>query len=410
MAISQEFAPPFKLIAPYFIIGAIVYFFSTLFLFGFDITSLTHLDSSVLSWMHFLLLGFVMMVIFGAMAQLVPVVLEVGHFAVELYYIIYPLLFVGTLMMSVGFAFLPQLLPYGGVVVLIALLVFVFETFMTIKKVEKFNLVMSSVALANGFLFFGLIFGIVMALGYAGVINVDIISLLKGHIYLVFMGYVGITIMGMSMVLLPMFWLSHSFSWNSVTYALWYISFGVVFVSLSAIFDITFLEYSGYLLTLIAIGLYFNQMYVIYKTRVRVEKDIYFRSMVFAYISMLISLLLGTFYLISPSSELMLAIGWLVVFGYVTFMIVGHLYKIVPFLVWYERFSPLVGKKPVPMLADMLPQRSSNIQYIFSTTGVVLGFFGILLQQNELFNSAISFLVMGAVFVFKDLIYMIKFK
>lgn len=410
MAVSQEFAPPFKLIAPYFIIGAIIYFFSTLFLFGFDITSITHLDSSVLSWMHFLLLGFVMMIIFGAMAQLVPVVLEVGHFAVDIYYVIYPLLFIGAMMMSAGFAFVPQLLPYGGVVVLIALLVFVFETFMTIRKVEKFNLVMTSVALANSFLFFGLIFGIVMALGYAGVIGVDIMSLLKGHIYLVFVGYVGITIMGMSMILLPMFWLSHSFSWKSVTYALWSISFGVLFVSLSAIFDVKFLEYSGYILTLIALGLYFNQMYLIYKTRVRVEKDIYFKSMVFAYINMFISLLLGIVYLLNPSATLMLSIGWLVVFGYVTFMIVGHLYKIVPFLVWYERFSPFVGKKPVPMLADMLPKRSSDLQYIFTLVGVIVGFFGILLQENEIFKAGVSFLFIGSIFVFKDLIYMIKFK
>jgi len=410
MAVSQEFAPPFKLIAPYFIIGAVIYFFSTLFLFGFNITSITHLDSSVLSWMHFLLLGFVMMIIFGAMAQLVPVVLEVGHFAVDIYYVIYPLLFVGAMMMSVGFAFVPQLLPYGGVVVLIALLVFVFETFMTIRKVEKFNLVMTSVALANSFLFLGLIFGIIMALGYAGVISVDIMTLLKGHIYLVFVGYVGITIMGMSMVLLPMFWLSHSFSWKSVTYALWSISFGVLFVSLSAIFDVVFLEYSGYVLTLLALGLYFNQMYLIYKTRVRIEKDIYFKSMVFAYISMVISLVLGVVYLLNPSATLMLSIGWLVVFGYVTFMIVGHLYKIVPFLVWYERFSPFVGKKPVPMLADMLPKRSSNLQYIFTTVGVVIGFFGILLQENEMFKAGVSFLFIGSIFVFKDLIYMIKFK
>lgn len=410
MAVSQEFAPPFKLIAPYFIIGAVIYFFSTLFLFGFNITSITHLDSSVLSWMHFLLLGFVMMIIFGAMAQLVPVVLEVGHFAVDIYYVIYPLLFIGAMMMSVGFAFVPQLLPYGGVVVLIALLVFVFETFMTIRKVEKFNLVMTSVALANSFLFLGLIFGIIMALGYAGVISVDIMTLLKGHIYLVFVGYVGITIMGMSMILLPMFWLSHSFSWKSVTYALWSISFGVLFVSLSAIFDVKFLEYSGYILTLIALGLYFNQMYLIYKTRVRVEKDIYFKSMVFAYINMFISLLLGIVYLLNPSATLMLSIGWLVVFGYVTFMIVGHLYKIVPFLVWYERFSPFVGKKPVPMLADMLPKRSSDLQYIFTLVGVIVGFFGILLQENEIFKAGVSFLFIGSIFVFKDLIYMIKFK
>ncbi len=410
MAISQEFAPPFKLIAPYFIIGVIVYALSVFLLFTFDITTISHLDSSMLSWVHLLLLGFVMMIIFGAMAQLVPVVLEVGHFAVELYYIIYPLLFIGTLMMAVGFVFLPALLPYGGLVVLISLMIFIFETFMTLKRVEKFNLVMTSVALANGFLFLGLIFGIVMSLGYAGVVSVDIMALLKGHIYLVLIGYVGITIMGMSMVLLPMFWLSHSFSWKSVTYALWLVSFGVISVSLASLFESIYLEYTGYILTLSALFLYFNQMFIIFKTRVRLEQDIYFRSMIVSYVSLLTSLVLGIVYLFLPSQTLLLAIAWLVIFGYVTFIIVGHLYKIVPFLVWFERFSPLVGKEKVPMLGDMLPVRSSNLQFVFSSAGILIGFISILMQNNTLFHAGVSFLFLGSVFVVKDLIYMIRFR
>lgn len=410
MGVSQEFAPPFKLIAPYFIIGIVVYVFSVLFLFSFDITIISHLDSSVLSWIHFLLLGFIMMIIFGAMAQLVPVVLEVGHFAVELYYIIYPLLLIGTIMMMAGFAFFPQLLPYGGVVVLISLMIFIFETFMTIKRVKKFNLVMSSVALANGFLFFGLIFGLIMALAYAGVVSVDIAAYLKAHIYLVFIGYVGITIMGMSMVLIPMFWLSHSFSWRPITYALWLISLGVLSVSISSIFNSIYLEYIGYFLTLAALFLYFYQVYIIYKTRVRVENDIYLRSIVFSYIAMFISLVLGVLYLFIPSQTLLLAIGWLIIFGYITFIINGHLYKIVPFLVWFEKFSPLVGKEEVPMLNDMLPRRSSSLQFVFSTSGVIIGFISILIQNNELFKAGVSFLFMGSIFILKDLIYMIRFK
>ncbi|MGB5792606.1 MAG: hypothetical protein WBG68_07095, partial [Poseidonibacter sp.] len=198
MAISQDFAPPFKLIAPYFIIGSIFFVTTIALLFGVDISDFTTIDSITLSWVHLFLLGFVMMVIFGAMAQLVPVVLEVGHFAVDLYYVIYPLLFIGTLLMGYGFFSSAALLPYGGIVVLIALLIFVLETFLTIQKVKKFNLVMVSVLLANIFLFLGLIFGILMALGYAGTIDINIANFLKAHVYLVLAGYVAVTIMGMS--------------------------------------------------------------------------------------------------------------------------------------------------------------------------------------------------------------------
>ena len=359
MAVSQDFAPPFKLIVPYFIIGISFFVVSVILLFGFDISQLGSTDASTLSWVHIFLLGFVMMVIFGAMAQLVPVVLEVGHFAVDLYYIIYPLLFIGTLLMGYGFIDNPALLPYGGIVVLISLLIFVLETFLTIKKVKKLNLVMTTVVLANSFLFIGLIFGILMALAYAEVIHVDIANLLKAHIYLVLIGYVGITIMGMSLVLLPMFWLSHSFTWKPVKIAVSVVSVAVVLVMLSAILECEVLEYTGYVLTILALGLYFYQVYIIYKTRVRLDNDIYLHSLLFSYGSLFVALIMGVFYLFMPSTNLLLTIGWVVFLGYITFIINGHLYKIVPFLVWYERFSPLIGKQKVPMLADMEIGRAS---------------------------------------------------
>ena len=410
MAVSQDFAPPFKLIAPYFVIGMLSFVFSSLLLFGFDVESINSMDNTTLSWVHVFLLGFVMMIIFGAMAQLVPVVLEVGHFAVELYYIIYPLLFIGTLMMGYGFLSSPALLPYGGIIVLISLLIFVLETFLTISKVKKLNLVMSSVVLANVFLFLGLIFGILMALGYAGTIDIDVVALLKAHIYLVLAGYVGITIMGMSLVLLPMFWLSHSFSWKPVTYALYMISFGVVAVMLSSLFGSQILEYLGYGFTVIALCLYFYQVYIIFKTRVRMDKDIYLKSLLFSYVSLFVIIIMGVTYIFTPSQNLLLTIGWLSFLGYITFIINGHLYKIVPFLVWYQRFSPLIGKQKVPMLADMVPVKSSKIQFMFSALGVTIGAFGILFASNETFKVGISFLFIGSVFMFKDLMFMVNFK
>ncbi|MCK5294746.1 MAG: hypothetical protein KAJ49_08845 [Arcobacteraceae bacterium] len=410
MAVSTDFAPPFKLIAPYFIIGAIFLVISVLFLFGFEISNLNSMDNMTLSWVHIFLLGFVMMVIFGAMAQLVPVVLEVGHFAVELYYIIYPLLLIGTILMGYGFLASPALLPYGGIVVLISLLVFVLETFLTISKVKKLNLVMMSVLLANTFLFLGLIFGILMALGYAGTISIDIIALLKAHIYLVLAGYVGVTIMGMSLILLPMFWLSHSFSWKPVTYALWIISIAVISVMLSSIFNSTILEYSGYILTMVALSFYFYQIYIIYKTRVRLDKDIYLYSLIFSYSSLLLTIIMGIIYLINPSENLLLTMGWVIFLGYITFIINGHLYKIVPFLVWYERFAPLIGKEKVPMLADMVPDYSAKFQFIFSSSGVIIGALGIFFGLSDIFKAGISFLLVGSIFMVKDLMYMINFR
>jgi len=409
-SISQDFAPPFKLIAPFFIIGAFFYLFSSILLFSFSVEDLFFLNPKVISFVHLFLLGFIMMVIFGAMAQLVPVVLEVGHFGVELFYAIWPLLLIGTLMMVGGFLYSAQLLPYGGTVVLTSMMIFVVEIFLTIKKVKKLNIVMTSVLLSNTFLFFGIIFGLVMALAYAGTINIDITSLLKAHVYLVIGGYISITLMGLSVVLIPMFGLSHGFSLKALEISLYTMSIAVISVVLSSLIDIKFFEYIGYFLSLISLFSYFYQVYRIYSTRARKENDIYAVSLMYSYISLMVSLGLGIAYLFTSYEPLLLTTGWLIFFGFFGFAITGHLYKIIPFLVWFERFSPLVGKQKVPMLVDMVPYKSTQAQFIFTGVGVILVALAILFQNTQLINAGASFLVVGALAFIRSVFYMINFK
>jgi len=408
-SISKDFAPPFKLISPYFIVGSLFYLLSVIFLFFFSAHNISILDAKVLGFVHLFLLGFVMMVIFGAMAQLVPVVLEVGHFGVELFYAIWPLLGIGTILMTFGFSY-PLLLPFGGVVVLIAMMIFVMEIFLTIKKVKKLNLVMTSMLKANIFLFFGVIFGLVMALGYAGIISVDINSLLRSHVFLVIVGYVIVTIMGLSVVLLPMFGLSHGFSMKPLENALKIVSLAVFTVVFSSFFEYKVLEYIGYMLAAAGLFVYFYFIKTIYKTRARKEIDIYAKSLIFSYFCLITSLLFGLLYLIMGYEPLLLSSGWIMFFGFFAFAITGHIYKIIPFLVWFERFSPLVGKQKVPMLADMLPPKSSSAQFVFSAVGVVVVALALVFQNDIFIKAGASFLLMGTLAFVRSVFYMINYR
>jgi len=410
MNVSTQFAPPFKLIAPFFILGVLTYAVSSFLLFGVDVTLLHHFNPQVLAWVHLYLLGFVMMIILGAMAQLVPVVLEVGHFSVELYRVIYPLLLLGALMMGAGFLYLPLLLPFGGTVAFIAFGVFLFETFATIVRVQKCNFVIISVAAANLFLLFGLIAGVVLSLGYAGMANVDLIAVLKLHLYFVLFGYVGVTVMGLSLVLLPMFWLSHSFSRVFVKAALVILCMGLLSLTVGVLFYSTIFENIGYGLSFFALFLYAWQIAIIYKKRVRKQRDIYYKSIIFSYVSFVIALFLAIGYFFVTHTPLLLASAFVAFVGFIGFLIMGHLYKIVPFLVWFERFSPLVGKQKVPMLEDMVPKQSAAMQFVFSVLGTVLTAVGLLAAHETIFYGGVCFLSVGAVFLFKDIAYMINYK
>lgn len=408
--ITEDFAPPFKLIAPYFIIGVIFYLISSTFLLSINVSELSIHSPSLLSWTHLFLLGFVMMIIFGAMAQLIPVTLEVGHFSVEFYYIIYPLLFIGTILMALGFSLNSSLLPYGGIIVLLAMFIFLSEIFLTMKKVSTFTNVVKSILVSNIFLLIGVIIGIVMALTYTGEINTNIEELLKAHVFSIVLGYIVITVMALSLVLLPMFGLSHNFSQKPLNNAVIIMTIAVSLVILSSLFTITIIDKIAYLLSMLSLIIYFYQIYLIYKTRARKENDIYIISLFFSFSAFLISIILAFFYIFKNLEPLLFASVWLFISGFITFVIIGHLYKIVPFLVWFEKFSPLVGKQKVPMLVDMVAVKAANYQFIFGAIGVVISTIGLLFMSDEIFKAGASFICIASIFLLKNLLFMIRFK
>ncbi len=407
--VSREFAPPFSLIAPYFWLGSLFFLIAGATLPFMDFPT-THQAIGLVAWAHLFLLGFVMMIIFGAMAQLVPVVLEVGHFSVDFYYLIWPILSLGTIGMVIGFIASPGLLPYGGLLVLTAMLIFLTETLLTLRRVERMSLTIKTVAVTNLFLLLGIGVGFMMALGIGVGAAVDIPRWLGAHVVLVLGGYVTLTIMGMSLVLLPMFGLSHGFDERPIERSFTIMTGAVASYLAATIIDLSMIRWLALAAMFIAQGLYLYQIWLIYKTRARKENDIWFKSMVFGYGSLLVALILALLGWIIPQADrLPLAAGWFLILGFFTFLITGHLYKIIPFLVWFERYSPLVGKKKVPMLADMVPVKMADYQFIFTAGGVVLGGLGLIVQSETCFKAGGSFIAAGALFLVMSVRYMMNF-
>jgi len=350
--ISSDFAPPLKLIAPFFKFGVIYYLIAMAALLFFT-PDFAYAQTDIAGWVHLFLLGFVMMVIFGAMAQLVPVILESGHAVVDVYYVIMPLLGIGTAVMVTGFWLSPVLLPYGGLLVLISMLIFAIENFATLKKTALRTLTVSTVKWSNGYLLLGILTGFAIALGLSGSLSIDVGLMLKAHVYAVLGGYVILTIIGLSLILIPMFSLAHGFDETPINRAFKLVITGVGVVFAGALFGWEALMYVGYAVTVAGILFYLHQIYIIAKLTVRKEMDIWAKSMLFAYGSLIVSLVLGGLYFLTGKESILHASVWFLLMGFIASMITGHLYKIVPFLVWFERFAPLVGKQKVPMLHEM---------------------------------------------------------
>ena len=76
--------------------------------------------------------------------------------------------------------------------------------------------------------------------------------------------------------------------------------------------------------------------------------------------------------------------GFVGLLGAISFAIIGMLYKIVPFLVWFGRYAKEIGLKKVPALADMYSARLQAVGYWTFLAGLAVTSVAIL-SSSETF-------------------------
>jgi len=95
---------------------------------------------------------------------------------------------------------------------------------------------------------------------------------------------------------------------------------------------------------------------------------------------LLIPLALATLSL--PDSRWPVLFGWLAIWGWAGLIMHGMLSRIVPFLVWFHRYSSLVGLEPVPSMRKLLSQRQIKAGFMLHSTSLALGAAAIVTQSD----------------------------
>jgi hypothetical protein len=409
MKITNDFAPPLGLIAPFFLIGVSANLLSALALFWID-TSADCGDFEIAGWVHLFLLGYVVMVILGAMGQLIPVLLEKPHSFVQFFAIIPFVFAIGIFLMSVGFFANIAFLSYGAIFVTIAFLIYLADILSTLRGVERRSLSISFIRLSHIFLIVALTLGVVTSLGLSHGIAIELHLLILPHITLAVMGYIFATIVSVTIVLLPMFGLAHGFNLLATKWTFWLLTIGIAIICLFAFVKMPFATAIGLVTIIAACIMFLYQILIIYKKRVRKERDIWFKSLLVSFVSLLIALVVSIAAQFGNTNLFLKISGFVFFEGFLSFLISGHSYKIIPFLVWFQKYSPLVGKSKVPMLHEMVPKKTAEYQFWFSTTGLSICTFGIATSSREIWLYGVSLLVMGSAFLVGTTIWMLNFK
>ncbi len=97
---------------------------------------------------------------------------------------------------------------------------------------------------------------------------------------------------------------------------------------------------------------------------------------------MLIPLVAAAFTIADPRWQVLL--GWFAIWGWAGMIMHGMLTRIVPFLVWFHRLAPLIGKSYVPSIRSLLSQRRIRTGFAVHLASVGLGAIAIVTEADLL--------------------------
>jgi hypothetical protein len=193
------------------------------------------------------------------------------------------------------------------------------------------------------------------------------------HLHVAIAGWVMLVVVGVAHRLLPMFLLSHGASELPGRVALGSLAAGVALLLASHHVLVPALRWT--VAGLLAAGLtaFIVQAVLFFRHRKKPVLDPGLRLAVVALAFLGAALVLAPAVIVQGVSAPRTATAYVLalVLGGVSLFVAGHYYKILPFLVWFHRFGPLVGKRPVPRVADLYDARPANVAVGLLGTGVL---------------------------------------
>jgi hypothetical protein len=226
---------------------------------------------------------------------------------------------------------------------------------------------------------------------------------LSAHAHLGLAGWLGLTLMGVSYQLVPMFTVVQRAKPR----------FGVAALAVTSISVMAFAWFvsrgagpltRAVLALALATGpaLWAADEVHLLRHRVRRRLDVQGRatygSLVFLALAAAAGVATATGTPFTPSTEparWLLAYGALAIGGWMGLALIGNSYKILPFIVWYHRYLPRAGEGPIPVAADIYHEGAANAVLALHAGAVAVLAAAALLGQLELLRAGGVLLAAG---------------
>ncbi|MBF0271112.1 MAG: hypothetical protein HQL98_03400 [Magnetococcales bacterium] len=319
--------------------------------------------------LHLTVLGWLLMVICGAMIQMIPVLAGIPVPWPRLVPWVHGLLTLGTLSLFAGLAtdpVRPEPLILAGIALGLAIGGFLVPIAIALVKAPAKHPTVNGMRLAMLCLTGTVLLGLVFLGEHAhGFLDVERRLLLGIHLFWGLIGTMGTLIVGVSFQMLPMFYMTPAFPNQTANRILAGIALSMLLEPLALLaggVDHPWLPLAAALPGIAALMLYGHQVRQMLHNRKRKLVDTTLRLWLFGFACGATSLLLMALWPFTDSELWRFLAGILYLFGWVGPVILGMLQKIIPFLVWFHRFSTLAGLVEIPMMDDLSPEKPLRAQ------------------------------------------------
>jgi len=260
--------------------------------------------------------------------------------------------------------------------------------------------------------------GLMMAAGFAGdMFPQNRMLWVQVHLTVALLGWVGGLIMSVSWQVIPMFYLAPAISKPIKRWLFGMLILGLIlpFTALFANIEVGDWLSPGKIAAISAlpaalVAWVLHPVLVLRniakRKRKRSDASLLFWKTGLGTALLIIPIATAALLLVDPRWQILF--GWVAIWGWAGMIIHGMLSRIVPFLVWFHRYSARVGLEPVPSMRSMLSQRRIQAGFVLHAGSLVTGAAAIILQSDMLAKLTGLILLAAAVSLASMLIHVLK--
>lgn len=412
-------APPLAVPATYFVTAPLfVAAAGGLLLWKGSLVLLAGAVPATLLFTHLGTLGFLTMTMFGALYQMAPVVAGRPVPKIRLAWLTYALLLLGLGTLAPALlAFHPLAINLAFSTIWLAVALFLGHAGLAVLKSGVKNHTVAGMRAALAFLLVAATLGSVMAHRFTGSLDIGPPALwLQVHLGVALFGWVGGLLAAVSWQVVPMFYLAPPWPAGARRAVLLLLVTGVLLPGIVLLVERLGLRGAGALapsrMAAVAALPAVVAAWVVHplltlrsfrdRRRKRPDPSLLYWKAGLAAAFLAAATAAAAPFVDDPRPALLL--GWLAIWGWAGLVVHGMLTRIVPFLVWFHRWSSRVGLEPTPSMRSLFGDRRSHLGLLLHLLSVALGAAAIVTRSDLAARVTGALLVLTGLALFRSLL------